>query len=300
MNTQPALPRPPRGRLRRRARALLLLAALLGAAASPADSASPRLPRNEDFTYTVHFLWFTNAAKAKLLIRRVGKARYRAELMAETTGFVGLLTQYRKNHYVSEMEYSPEKGRLLSRRYTKTVSLGSDITRSITVIDREKGEIRWTTTENGKVKDEGSEPIPEGIIYEDLLSAFFNLRIGAFGPLTRGRKLTITTLPAYQSTDEGVEDYKKEFVRNFDIRIADAATERAYRKRYEQNQENGLLALVKVPKELFGQKTGEIRVWLDAGLIPVAATVEDAILFGDVHGYLQKAVVQPAGKTPSR
>ena len=51
---------------------------------------------------------------------------------------------------------------------------------------------------------------------------------------------------------------------------------------------------------MFGQKTGEIRVWLDADLIPVAATVEDAILFGDVHGFLQKAVVRPAGKTNSR
>ena len=65
------------------------------------------------------------------------------------------------------------------------------------------------------------------------------------------------------------------------------------RRRFGREKERGILALVKVPKELFGQKTGEVRVWMDENLIPVAATVERAILFGDVSGTLRKAIVLP-------
>ncbi len=277
-----------------------LLAAFFLLAASPPAGQAPSL-QEEEFVYDIHFLWFRQAAEGTLILRRLGERRYRAELVAETKGFIGFLTAYRKNHYISEMEYDPAKRRLLSRVYSKTVYRGLNITQSRTVIDGQKGQIRWETRGNGEIQDKGTERIPEGVIYEDLLSAFFNLRIGAFGPLTRGRFLTVTTLPAYQTTRELKEDYDKEFVRNFDIRIADAETERRYRRAFDRVEEKGLLALVKVPKELFGQTTGEVRLWLDPNLIPVAATVEDVIFFGDVHGTLRKAIVgRAAPAAPAR
>ena len=187
--------------------------------ASPATRAVSS-PPEEDFVYDIDFLWFKKMAEGRLSIRRTGPKRYRADLVARTKGFIGFLTSYRKNHYISEMEFLPDKNRLLSRRYTKTVHSGLDVSKSVTVIDYKKGEIRWETTTNGEIRDKGTEPIPKGLIYEDLLSALFNLRFGAFGPMTHGRQLTITTLPAYASTEEGEVDFKKEFVRNFHIRIS--------------------------------------------------------------------------------
>jgi len=270
---------------------LLLIALPLAAHSAPAGPETVRVPPEENYIYNIHFLFFQNAAVGSLKIRKVDKFRYRADLVAETKGFIGLVTGYRKNHYISEMEFVPREKRLISRVYSKTVYRGLSVTRSATTIDQKMRKIQWKTTENGALKDSGTEPIPEGVTYEDLLSAFFNLRFGAFGPLTRGRHLTVKTLPAYRTTEKGEEEYEKKFVRDFDIRIADEETERRYRERYERTKEKGLLALVKVPEELFGQKTGEVRVWLDENLIPVAATVEDAILFGDVHGTLERAVI---------
>ncbi|MDA1001433.1 MAG: hypothetical protein O2807_13080 [bacterium] len=55
--------------------------------------------------------------------------------------------------------------------------------------------------------------------------------------------------------------------------------------------EKGYLVIVKVPKDIFGQETGEIRVWFDAALIPTEATVENAIFFGDVTGRLRRAFI---------
>ncbi len=255
----------------------------------------PTLPE-EDFKFHLRFLWFKQVARARLRIRRISGKRYRAELLAETKGFLGFLTGNRKNHYISVMEYVPEKGRLVTRRFTKTVSWGGEVVKSVTEIDYERGIFQWVATENGMLKDKGSEPIPRGVIYEDLLSAFFNLRLGAFGPLTRGRHIRVTSLPYYQASDEDQTEYQKEFIRTFVIRIADASTERDFRRRFSRESEKGLLVFVQVPKALFGQKSGEVLVWFNTNLIPPAVRVEDVILFGDVSGVLQLPTNEKRGE----
>ncbi len=244
--------------------------------------------QEEEFIYDIQLLWYTKAAEGAIWIRRIGEKHYRAELVVETKGFIGFLTSHQKNHYVSEMDYIPGNHRLLSRKFTKTVTRGKVVKRTTAVIDYAKGEIRWETTKNERLLEEGVDPIPEGVVFEDLLSAFFNLRIGAYGPLKRGKLLIVNTLPDYEPPENGQKDYPKESDRQVVIRIADVATEREYRKRYGRTKEKGLLALVKVPKFLFGQEIGETQVWFDSDLTPVAAAVEDAIFFGDLFGTLRR------------
>lgn len=288
---------------RLRAGIFLLAIALVSPLARRAEGAvppsSPRtsLPPNEDYLYDVDFLFFKDIAEGSLRLQRVGGLSYRAELVAETKGIIGFLTSYRKNHYISELEYDPAQGRFLARRYTKTVYRGLNISKSTMAIDPKNRTVRWETSSNGQAREKGVEPIPEGVAYEDLLSAFFNFRGGALGPLDRGRHLTIVTLPAYDTPPEEKERGESP-VRDFDVRIADPETERRYRQAYNRAAERGLLVLVKVPKELFGQETGEVRVWFDESLIPVSATVERAIFFGDVRGTLRKAVIGRPSQLP--
>lgn len=275
--------------------ALLLPPALAGRAEGAAAGPRPSLPPDENYLYDVDFLFFKNIAEGTLRLRRLGNLSYRAELIAETKGIIGFLTSYRKNHYASDLEYDPARGRFFTRNYTKTVYRGLNISRTTMEIDRQGRTIRWAATSNGGLREKGTEPIPPGVVYEDLLSAFFNFRGGAFGPLSRGRHFTILTLPAYDTPKEERERGES-LARDFDIRLADPETERRYRRAYDREKERGLLVLVKVPKELFGQETGEVRVWFDESLIPVSATVEQAIYFGDVHGTLRKAVIgRPRG-----
>ncbi len=269
----------------------LARATVLGCAPQAAAATEPILaPIEEEFRYNIGFLWFERVAEGRITIRRISDRSYRADLMAETKGFVGFLTNYQKNHYVSEMKYVPEKGRFITSRFTKVVTRGSKVVKSVTEIDYEKGEHRWVATENNEVKDRGTRPIPEGVIYEDILSAFFNLRQRAFGPLTHGRRLTIDALPYYQLTDEGQTDYDNDLIRQFEIRIPDAPTEQEYRRRFDRTNEKGHLVLIQVPKQDFGQKSGEIIIWFDENLIPVATRVEDVVFFGDVTGILQQPI----------
>ncbi|MDA1001156.1 MAG: DUF3108 domain-containing protein [bacterium] len=269
--------------------AILLGAALLAPCAAVAGKSLHAYPPSEEFRYDIRFLFLTKVAEGVLRIRRLGGNRYKAELSAETRGLAGFLSSYQKNFYISELEYQPGSGHLLARVFTKIIQRGGVKDESRTVIDHEKREIRWKTFKNGELRHKGSEKIPPGLTYEDPLSAFFNFRAGFFGQMKRGLRRETTTIPAYQTDDKGNLLYNEEFVRNFKIRVADAATEQKYRTRFERTRGKGLVVIVNVPKSLFGQKTGEVQVYFDASSVPVAVIVENAIFFGDVYGVLQQA-----------
>lgn len=255
---------------------------------TPVYAAPSVQPIEEDFTYQLRFLFFKQVARAKLRLQPLSGNRYRAELLAETKGLLGFLTGRQKNHYVSEMDYVPSQKRLVTRRFTKTVTAAGEKVSSVTEIDYKNKEYRWVATENGEIKDKGTKPVPDGVIFEDLLSVLFNLRQGALGPLKRGRRIQVSSLPYYQATAEGKTQYNDAYVETFEIRIADLATEKTYRKRFDREDEKGLLVIVQVPQALFGQKSGEVLVWFDETLIPTAARVEDVVLFGDVAGDLER------------
>ncbi len=257
----------------------------------PSKKFSP--PSAVNLTYDVDFLWFKNMARGLVRLRMISENRYRAELLAETKGLIGLLTSYQKNHYISEMEFLPERGRLLSRKFTNITTRGKIERKSIAFIDYKNHEVRWVTFQNDEFKREGGFPFPDGTVYEDVLSAFFNFRNGAFGDLRPGRKITVTSLPDYEKSENGEHIDGTELAQSIEITIADEKVEKAYRRRYNRTKNTGMLVFVKVPKKIFGQETGEIRIWFDPDLIPVFATVEDAILFGDVHGSLRSADIPP-------
>ncbi len=252
-------------------------------------AAAAPTPPDETFTYNIKFLWFTQAAQGELKFRRIEGNRYKAELIAETKGLVGVLMYGRKNHYISEMVFDPEKRRFVSRLYTKLIHKPDGTERTTAVIDPKNRTVHWKYFWKDKLEGSGVDPMPPGARVEDLLSAFFNFRNGGLGALEPGKKMTLFTLPDYKAkaTDKNPDGDEKKFQR-FEIRIPTAKAEREYRVKYERKEKKGVLALVKVPKNLFGQETGEVRVWLDTRMVPLAATVEDAILFGDVYGVLVK------------
>jgi hypothetical protein len=63
---------------------------------------------NEKLDYDISFLWFSKAASGSVTFSREGKG-YKAVLQAETKGFVGFFTSYRKHRYVSHLSYIPVK-----------------------------------------------------------------------------------------------------------------------------------------------------------------------------------------------
>jgi len=111
--------------------------------------------------------------------------------------------------------------------------------------------------------------------YEDILSAFYNFRIGAYGPIKRGRAFKVRTIPEKGKSTidvdipdrEGAAKSKWLFGRHFD--------------------EDLLLVKVRVPKEIFRSKTGEVSILIDDRIVPLQGIVQDYIGFGDVKGILK-------------
>lgn len=280
------------GRRERKTGVFLAALALFFGLAGPLSAASPPALPDVFFSFDVDVLWFPNSARARLSFRRIAPRRYRAELMAETKGVLRLISLFQKTRFTSDMEFDPATDRLLPLRSIKT------ITRTSITVDRQRGKLHWRIEVNQALVEKGMAPIPKGVIYEDLLTAFFNFREGAYGRVKRGQKISIRLLPLFEPTpihvDEGeflFPEKKNEKERMIEVQVVPDKLERRYRRKYRKTGEEGFLVIVKVPKDLFGQETGEIRVWFDSALIPTEATVEDAIFFGDVTGRLRRAFI---------
>ena len=230
---------------------------------------------SEKVHYDLSFLWFSKAAIADMQFVREGKG-YKAILQAETKGFVGFFTSYRKHTYISHLVYSPEKKKFRVTQFERYVTIKKKEEKTITYLDYDAGIISWVDYKYGKLIEEKAEAMPDAFDYEDVLSAFYNFRMGVFGPIRRDRSFQVQTLP-----EKGVT--------TIDVNIANAeASNRSKRMFGEGFNKKMFHVKVKVPKEIFSSKRGEVDIWLDEKVIPLKGVVKDYIGFGDIKGTLKK------------
>jgi hypothetical protein len=257
---------------------MLLLAVALSASSAAAETASIAFPPDEEtLVYDISFLIFRNAAVGKLTMKYLPERDlYEGIVTAQTKGFIGLLSLFRKDTYRSLMRLSPD-GRLIPVEFHKQVKMGGWETTSTTFLDYDKGEMRWNSTEvndDKKEVDVDSHAIPSGLVFEDFISAFFNLRRGSYGPIHPGQEAQVLALPTKKWFKEGQKDYKF-----FTVKVGE--------RKVEKDGVARLTISIKVPKELFGQKVGDIRFFIREDKVPSKIVVKKAILFGDMLGKLR-------------
>jgi len=228
----------------------------------------------ERLQYDLSFLWFDKAASGSIQFLRDGDG-FKAVLEAETMGFVGFLTSYRRHVYISHLSYLPQEKKLRSHLFERLVIIRKREERTITHLDYAKRLMRWEIFRNGKLKGKKSKPIAKEREYEDILSAFFNVRLGYFGPVRRGRSFAIDTIPEKGQTSIEVHVIdREEAIRDKDLFG-------------EGFREDLIYIKLKVPKEIFKSKTGEVCIWVDERIIPIRGVVKDYIGFGDIRGILR-------------
>lgn len=229
----------------------------------------------EELHYDIGFLWFRRAATGTLSFSRSGDG-YRAEMQAETRGFIGFFTSYRRHAYISYLDYLPEEKKLRSRRFDRQVIIGKKKDSTITELDYEKKLMSWTRYKMDKPVKSDAESIPEGIEYEDIMSAFYNFSLGCYGPIERGRSFQVRTIP-----DKGESTIY--------VRIPDLDDMIQEKKLFGKGFNRDLIQIkVKVPKKIFKSKSGEVSWWIDDDLKPLKGVVKDYIGFGDITGILQR------------
>jgi hypothetical protein len=230
---------------------------------------------NEKANYDLSFLWFDIAAEGSFRFTRE-EGGYKAVLEAETKGFIGFLTSYRKHVYISHLVYMPEKGKLRTKVFERHVVIRDKKEATITQLDYDNHLMSWEDYKNDKLKEKKSQPIPEGMEYEDILSAFLNFGLGVYGPIEIGRKFSINTIPEKgQATIEVHIPPLEEAVKSQSMFGKDF-------------RENLMFIKLKVPKEIFKSKTGEVSILIDERIMPLVGIVEDYIGFGDIRGNLRE------------
>jgi hypothetical protein len=237
----------------------------------PGFKASGDITRFEGETlyYDISFLWFNNAASAKVQFLKE-RGKYYSTLEASTKGFVGFFTSYRKHFYKTEFEVIDDGKSLRPISFLRQVTIGdqSEITRHQFNYITQKHT--WSKFSNDKEIKSGFDNIPFDHSFHDILTAFYNVRNGSYGPLTKGHQFKIKTIP-----EKGHDEIS--------VYISSEQEEEVFRAVEEREKKDELLLNIIVPKEIFKSKTGELMVWSSSHYIPVETTVKDYIFLGDLH-----------------
>ena len=226
----------------------------------------------ETLTYDIDFLFFEKAVIAKVRFYEY-QGKYFATLSAETKGVVGLFTNYRKHYYKSSFDIIDQGRRVQTSKFERDVVVGKEKERTIHFLDYFSRTHHWFLFSGGELKDRSTDPIPEGVVYDDVLACFYNLRNGVYGDLKKGGTYKIDTVP--EKSMKSITTYINTEQEQEQFRISENRT-----------KNNELLLKITVPKDVFKTETGELVFWTSRHYIPLETTIKDYLLLGDLHGKL--------------
>jgi hypothetical protein len=223
----------------------------------------------ESLYYDISFLWFKNAASAKVSFYEE-KGTYFSTLEASTKGFVGFFTSYRKHFYKAEFEIIDNGKKLRPKSFLRKVTIGSHVESTRHTFNYDNHFHTWEKHDSGKKVTTGQDKIPTRNTYSDILTSFYNVRNSIYGKLEKGMKFKIKTIP-----EKGHDEIL--------VHIWSEMDQEKFRKEEERKKKNEFLVNIHVPKEIFKTETGELMVWTSKHYVPVETIVKDYILLGDLH-----------------
>jgi hypothetical protein len=229
----------------------------------------------ESLVYDISFLWFDRLAEGRLALAAGERpGTYRAVLEARTLGVAAWLTGDRMQRYVSLMEAGPD-GRLQSLSFESRIIKGKENERSDTTrlytFDHDRHQVRFQRARNDKFYKDEWLPMSGESPPNDILTAFYNFRIGHFGPLRPGSRHTVPTF-----SRAGNEEIRIEMLTD-EQRPDDPFFPR-----------HGLLGRAILDEEILDTRGGAVYVWFDDLGRPQLGIVENVIGIGSVRGMLRE------------
>ncbi len=229
----------------------------------------------EQLSYDVSFLWFDRLGEGTIRLTRGDEpGTYLAVLEARTRGFAAFVTKNRIEKFQTLMEIGPDG--LLRPLVHSTHSLkgkGSEQREKVTSyrFDYENQQVKFQKLKNHVIHADEMIPLQtDGPVY-DILSAFYNVRSGAYGPLGE-QQISLPTLHR-----KGVEE----------IVVAPAHRQQLNDQTFFGQDE--ILCTVLVDPEVFKTNGSELLIGFDKDGQPQRAVVQNVIGLGDVKGVLRYA-----------
>ena len=228
----------------------------------------------ETLYYDIDFLFFKKAASAEVKFYEY-KGKYFAALSAETKGIVGFFTNYRKHYYKSSFDIVDKGRRVRTRKFERFVINGEIEERTVHFLDYISNKDFWFLFKSGELITSQKDPIPEGVVYDDILAVFYNFRNGVYGDLKKGTTYKINTIPDLS-------------MKNVTAYINTEKEQEQFRIDEDRPKNSELLLNVLIPKDVFKTQTGEMFFWTSKHYIPLETTIKDYVLLGDLHAKLAR------------
>ena len=231
---------------------------------------------NERLEYEVGFLWFDRLADGSLELERFADpGHYRATLEVKTRGMAALFTRNRRERYESHIVlgsdgyFHPQS--FVTRRYKGKGESLTDRGKAL-FFDVAQGEVLYQRSENGRLTSEERRTLPTQHEVFDFLSAYWNLRLGMYGPLIPGARLLIPSYSFKGPSDIVVEVLTAEEQQNLSFFPG-----------------GGVLCRLYLDEEIFQTGGGKLYVWFNDLRQIGSAIAVDVLGLGDVRGAMTKA-----------
>lgn len=170
---------------------ILMFLTNLGQAGLSSAAARPGV-NLEELNYRLSLGVFSDVARVHLRLTQEGPGRYRAEFAGAAQGAWSLLSRWLPERYETEMVM--EDGRLKPLVYREEFQAKGHHVRKDYRFDYSRGVLEiWRGQDHQEPVKRGEVPL-QGPVY-DPLSLFYNLRLGAFGPLRAGETLRVAVVP---------------------------------------------------------------------------------------------------------
>ncbi len=174
-------------------RKLLFLAIFLQLALTPLRVAAASAPVvRENLDYQVSLGPWEDVARVHLVFQETAPGRYLAEFSGAAQGMWRLLSRWLPERYQSEMVY--RHGRLMPLVYREEfMNKGRHVLREYRFDYARRRLTLWRQADGGPRVKKWEVPLKEPVY--DLLSLYYNVRLGVLGPLRGGDKVRVAFLP---------------------------------------------------------------------------------------------------------
>ena len=227
----------------------------------------------EILKYSVGFWLIDPLGGGTADFRDLGHGIYMVFHEGKAEGIAGWLTRNRRETYRSTMRTINDGKRLIPMRFEEQSLVGEWFQKKTTIYDFENHRAIIELQKKGEPSIREELDIPLGVICDDPITAFYNFRFGVYGKVEPGKEFMVRTLPRRN----------EEFIRlNVALR-EEAETRRAGEKEKEGKD---FLIQILVNREMWGRKKGEMEIWFNRDLLPIAGVVKDIPIFGDLKGRL--------------
>lgn len=99
-----------------------------------------------------------------------------------------------RNIYLSLMRYSPQEGKFKPMSFSETKYRRGRVYMNRTFYDSKKGIVVVEKWRDGALKKRVERVVKESEFYDDIVTAFYNMRIEAYGKIEEGKKFTVRSM----------------------------------------------------------------------------------------------------------